>query len=200
VNDQELKLVDPVEYFKSRLGHAADDELEMKQMLLQLNPMLQRNALSVGELCDVGFFLRELEAKLDELRKDCSARRSLIGEIIAQRLTKAFLEDPTGSPKRAEGKYSTGTPDVSTHFRVPKVGSREYGELMRSLGVNAKAIEAGAVRPDFNGLADYAGKVGNREVPSTIGRFTRYTTTFRRRGVATTDHSTTDGESLGKDQ
>jgi hypothetical protein len=182
VNDAELKLVDPVLYFKTLLGRMTDLELELKQMLLQLNPMLRENKLTDGQLSDVGFFLREVEDKMNELRKDAAARRSLIGEILCMKLTKAFLAD-SSTELRAEGEYSTGYPDTTTHFRLPKKGSKEYGELMRSLGLKEAAIKVGVVKADFNGLAEYAQEMGVKEIPSTINRFTRYVTIFRRKGA-----------------
>lgn len=147
------------------------------------NELLKSRKLSNEELCDFGFFSRELEKLFDELRKEAKARKELCGQIIAYRLTQASLSDPTIKMK-VQGEYATGSPDVKMEMGLPKKFTDEYYQLTDHFGVSRKIAESGILRLDWKMCSEFLTKQMNdgKPIPKGFGRqYPKFTTTYRKR-------------------
>lgn len=182
-------LADPVEYCRQLKEKVDGLMMGMKQRLVQLNAVIRAETMRDGQMCDVGFFMRELEDLFDEMRKDVAARRRIIGEMLGRKKAQEFAADPSVE-MTIRGQHSTGVPDVSTRYRLPRPGSPEYILLLERLGVSQELVGAGVFKLDFNGLADFGSArelAGHPIVPKEIGKFTEFTTVFRRKDVKKRD-------------
>lgn len=149
------------------------------------NELLKSRTLSNEELCDFGFFCRELEKIFDELRKEVKARKELCGQIIAYRLTQASLADPTIKMK-VEGQFATGSPDVKMEAALPKKFTDEYYQLTDYFNVPRKVAETGILDLDWKMVGKFLTKLAQdgKKIPEGFGKqYPKFTTTYRKRKV-----------------
>ncbi|KKN70936.1 hypothetical protein LCGC14_0425380, partial [marine sediment metagenome] len=99
-------------------------------------------SMSNETMCDFGFFCREAENTLDELRKEVKARKELCGQTIAIRKTQDSLSDPNIKLKVA-GQYATGSPDVKMQAKLPKKFTDEYYQITDFFKVPREVAAAG---------------------------------------------------------
>ncbi len=147
-------------------------------------------AMSYGDLCDFGFFCREAENTLDELRKEVKARKELCGQVIAMRKTQESLSDPNIKLKVA-GQYATGSPDVKMQAQLPtfKVGEPnvDYYKLTDYFKVPREVAATGIFRLNWKATGDFVTQLANdgHKPPDGFGKqYPTYVTTFRRKRQA----------------
>lgn len=139
--------------------------------------------MSSEDMCDFGFFCREAENTLDELRKEVKARKELCGQIIAARKTQESLNDPTIKLK-VTGQYATGLPDVKMQAQLPKKFTDEYYQLTDYFGINREIAATGVLRLDWKATGELITQLANDGKPTPEGfgkQYPTYVTTFRRR-------------------
>ncbi len=143
--------------------------------------------MSYGDLCDFGFFCREAENTLDELRKEVKARKELCGQVIAIRKTQESLTDPDIKLK-VTGQYATGSPDVRMQAKQPsfKVGepNEDYYKLTDYFKVPREVAAMGIFRLSWKATGDFITQLANdgHKPPEGFGKqYPTYVTTFRRR-------------------
>ena len=153
--------------------------------LAKNNELLKSKKLNNEELCDFGFFCRELEKLFDELRKEAKARKELAGQIIAYRRAQASLSDPT-IKLQVQGQFATGSPDVKMEAALPKKFTDEYYQLTDHFGVPRKVAETGVLRLDWKMCTEFLTQQMNdgKKIPEGFGKqYPRYTTVYRKRKV-----------------
>lgn len=149
------------------------------------NELLKSRKLSSEELCDFGFFSRELEKLFDELRKEAKARKELCGQIIAYRLTQASLSDPT-MKMQVQGEFATGTPDVKMEAALPKKFTEEYYQLTDHFSVPREVAASGILKLDWKRVTEFLTKQMNdgKPIPKGFGKqYPKFTTVYRKRKV-----------------
>ena len=149
------------------------------------NELLKSKKLNSEELCDFGFFSRELEKVFDELRKEVKARKELCGQIIAYRLVQASLSDPT-IKMQVQGQFATGSPDVKMEAALPKKFTEEYYQLTDYFDVPREVAASGILRLDWKQVTEFLTTRMNdgKSIPKGFGKkYPRYTTTYRKRKV-----------------
>lgn len=157
---------------------------DVYDVMARLTAAVQSKKYSDADLCDMGFFCKQMESLLDELRKETKARKELIGRIIAFNRTKAFIADPTIDPT-VRGKYATGTPDVRQEAELPKKGTDEYFAFTDHFGVPRGVAEQGILKLDWNSVGDMCTQLAEdgKKMPPGLGRMIpKYVTTFRKKG------------------
>jgi len=121
------------------------DEL-VGTMMVSRGPVVERS-VPVADLADIGFFLRELERHLDEMRKDVAARKDLIERLICLHSVKRMQEGENSG--NVVGRFASATPDLGQTPVVPKLGTPEYDDLMREIGVPVGAYKDKLVVPHW---------------------------------------------------
>lgn len=147
------------------------------------NELLKSKKLSNEELCDFGFFCRELEKLFDELRKEAKARKELCGQIIAYRLTQASLSDPTLKMK-VRGDFATGIPDVKIEMGLPKKFTEEYYQITDHFDVPRKVAETGILKLDWKSVTEHCTKLvqDGKLLPKGFGKqYPKFTIVYRKR-------------------
>lgn len=147
------------------------------------NELLKSKQLNSEELCDFGFFSRELEKVFDELRKEVKARKELCGQIIAYRLVQASISDPT-IKMQVQGQFATGSPDVKMEAALPKKFTDEYYQLTDYFGVPRDVAASGILKLDWKQVTEFLTKRMNdgKKIPDGFGKkYPRYTTTYRKK-------------------
>lgn len=148
-----------------------------------LDPRVNAGQLSEAEATDVGFLHRELEELANEVRKECDARKELIGRVLAVMITRRSLENPGGSLS-SQGEFATATPDIRVRPILPKHGTPEYATLMREFGVADEAVENGLVSPHRPRLSEWLTRLAESGRPAPkglLGSRPEPQVTFRRR-------------------
>lgn len=151
--------------------------------LTKNNELLKSKTLSNEDLCDFGFFSRELEKLFDELRKEAKARKELCGQIIAYRLTQASLSDPTLKMK-VQGEFATGTPDVKMEAALPTKFTEDYYKITDHFNVPRDVAETGVLRLDWKRVTEFLTKQMNdgKPIPKGFGKqYPKFTTVYRKR-------------------
>ena len=168
-----------IEKYKDSVSHAHHYAVEV---CYRLRPALQDDTLSESELCDVGFMLRECEKLLDEARKEVKSKKEMISKMLAVKITKSYMEDPSRE-MRAKGTMATATPDVNIRPKLPKAGTPEYVTLLAWLGVPDSAIEGGTLSIHFNRMSEMLTRMaeeGKNPPPGLVGTYTDANCVFRR--------------------
>ncbi len=141
------------------------------------------SGMSNEAMCDFGFFCREAENTLDELRKEVKARKELCGQTIAIRKTQDSLSDPNIKLK-VTGQYATGSPDVKMQAQLPKKFTDEYYQITDFLKVPREVAATGVLRLDWKATGEFITQLANdgHKPPAGFGKqYPTYVTTFRRR-------------------
>lgn len=139
--------------------------------------------MSNENMCDFGFFCREAENTLDELRKEVKARKELCGQVIAIRKTQDSMTDPSVKLK-VMGQYATGSPDVKMQAQLPKKFTPEYFALTDYFKVPREVAATGVLRLDWKATGEFVTQLANdgHKPPEGFGKqYPTYVTTFRRR-------------------
>lgn len=153
------------------------------EFLSKNNELIKSKDLQNAELCDFGFFSRELEKVFDELRKEAKARKELCGQIIAYRLVQASISDPT-IKMQVQGQFATGTPDVKMEAALPKKFTDEYYQLTDYFNVPREVAASGILKLDWKQVTEFLTKRMNDgiKIPEGFGKkYPRYTTTYRKK-------------------
>jgi|TARA_Y100000034_G_C6716689_1_gene316858 hypothetical protein len=109
----------------------------------------KRTAYELPDTCDIGFTLREMETLLDEWRKDVTARKNLVGKLIAFEV----LSDPDMGDT-VQGELARGKIFMKKKLRPPKKGSVEYEKAMEHFGVPPSVTTRGLVKLDWEKTSD----------------------------------------------
>lgn len=139
--------------------------------------------MSNETMCDFGFFCREAENTLDELRKEVKARKELCGQVIALRKTQDSLSDPNIKLK-VTGQYATGSPDVKMQAQLPKKFTDDYYKITDFFKVPREVASTGVLRIDWKASGDFLTQLAadGHKPPDGFGKqYPTYVTTFRRR-------------------
>lgn len=143
-------------------------------------------SMSNETMCDFGFFCREAENTLDELRKEVKARKELCGQTIAIRKTEDSLTDPNIKLK-VTGQYATGSPDVKMQAKLPTKFTDEYYQITDYFKVPREVAATGVLRIDWKASGDFITQLAadGHKPPDGFGKqYPTYVTTFRRRRQA----------------
>jgi len=97
--------------------------------LLSTNDLIKSKSLSNKDLCDFGFFSKELENIFDELRKEVKARKEICGSIISYNIIKESINDPTIG-NIIKGEFSSASADMKMEVALPEKNSEEYKKIL----------------------------------------------------------------------
>jgi len=173
---------DPVEDIKEFLDNVSSTYENTVEQCYRLLSLLQGDSLTEEQLCDMGFMLRETEKFLDDARKEVKAKKEMISKMLAVKITKAYMEDPSRE-MRARGTMATATPDVHIRPKLPKIGTPEYATLLGWLGVPDASIEGGTLSIHFNRMSEMLTRMaeeGKNPPPGLVGTYTDSNCVFRR--------------------
>jgi hypothetical protein len=151
--------------------------------ILTLTETVKAKACSLEQMCDIGYLLREMEARLDELRKEVKARKELVGRIIAFEKTTQQISDPS-IELVVRGTLAIGQPDVKMQRVLPKFGTPEFLAFTDFCGIPREYAEAGVVKISWKGMTEHVTKLMSegKEVPPGLGQeIPFYYVTYRRR-------------------
>jgi hypothetical protein len=151
--------------------------------LSEITPAIKSKSLDVSKLTDIGFLCREMENLLDELRKECKARKELCGSIIAFILTQNSLTD-IHAPMKSKGDLATGSPDMKMQVALPKKKSPEYYQLTDHFKVPRDVAESGVLKLDWKTVVELCTKLSEEGKPLPAGfgkKYPQYSTIFRKR-------------------
>ena len=146
----------------------------------------------LSEFVDLGFLCRESENLLDDWRKDCKARKELIGKIIAFEVTKSSLNDPNMN-ETIHGTLATGTPDVKIWAALPKKNTPEYQAVLDFFYVPRRSIDEGILKLDWNKVKELVTTLAQegKTLPPGIGKtYPEYSTVFRKKKGKSDDKDT----------
>lgn len=142
-----------VEYLKTKLKGVNAARLETMTELKSLGGIVSDNptAFTDEELCDIGFFCREIMGVMDDLRKECRAKMILVDKTLAAKVILDNINEKVIPNIR--GLHNTGTVKVKDACGIPKTGSPEHIKLCEFFGINSADLK-GIVRFSYNSLAD----------------------------------------------
>lgn len=143
---------------------------------------VKRNEFKNPEMVDMGFLLRELAAKLDEIRKECSARQELIGQIIALSVARMLAQD-SDADATVRGELAIGMPDIKTCPALPKRGSPNYRAFAEWLGIPKEVIDKTLIEFHFPSVTEFLTSHINDSLPDPPGivdTFQRGVTVYRK--------------------
>lgn len=103
---------------------------------------------------DVCFFYREVEDLLDEMRKECLARREKVSLALGAEIVQAAIAAGS-TDTTCVGNFATAKVDIKTLPVMPKRNTPEYQALLRAMGVADEIVDAGVLEPHFVRLGDY---------------------------------------------
>jgi hypothetical protein len=107
----------------------------------------QVNTLSMEELADLSYMLRELSKLADDIKKESFNLKGLAEKIACVLWVNMHMNEPEGAdPIRTE--LCTATPHVQQRASLPnqKANPKEYALLMDWLGVPKTIVEQDLVR------------------------------------------------------
>lgn len=151
--------------------------------MLELTEPLKRRLFTDEQLCDIGYFCKEIELMLEEARKEVKARKELCGMQIAFNKIRESVADPSVS-LTVRGTYATGTPDMKMQAALPKKMSDEYILLCQHLGVPREVAEQGVLKLDWNAATELCTKLlsEGKKIPVGFGKqYPKYETRFRKK-------------------
>ena len=131
-------------------------------------------------LVDLGFLCREMGKVSDDLRKECEAKKDLIGRMVALSVAQQDLDSP-GADQTVRGELASGTPDVSQQAAIPKFGTPEYGALCAFLGLTGDAVQKGIVGFSFTRLSQMVTEMasqGRNPPPGVLKTYPKFQTVF----------------------
>lgn len=160
---------------------------------------VKKTEFDLETLVDLGFLLRVMEHKFDELRKDLKARKEIVGKLVAYvAYQNALAADANGTKvdMTVRGQLAIGIPEQRMSASPPKKGSPEYNTFLRSLGISEEMIKDQILVPAWKGIETLVSKLTmeGRKLPPGLGKtYPQFKTTFRRQPeseIAFSDDST----------
>ena len=151
-------------------------ESQLHEANMHLTPLLEAaKNQDMEDLADCGFLMREMADTLDDLRKECNARKDIISTILAVRMTRDFL-DGASTEMITRGELASATPDVKVEPMIPKAGTPEYASMCKALGVSQEMIETGVLKPHYKHLSTWLTERVEKALPTILEIPTRTTT------------------------
>jgi len=153
------------------------------EVLMNISSLIKKDGLTMDELADIGFFLRETENALDEARKDAKAHKELLSKVMGLRIARQSLTDPS-TDTVVHGRYASASADTKIRPKMPKKGSPEYEAALDYFFVPRRAVAEGVLKIDWKGASDYlTAKAENGEkLPVGLQEtYTEVTCTFVRK-------------------
>jgi len=98
--------------FQQILAYISIDHEQKLTVLRSLISKLKDEELTLTEMVDIGYLLRECEKHLDEMRKDFKAHKEKIGKVVCHVLA---LQDRFSH----SGELATGSAKASYHSAIP---------------------------------------------------------------------------------
>lgn len=108
--------------------------------------------LSIENMTDIAFIMREIGDMLDDCRKETERRQELLCKLLAAIATRREEEN-------THGIYATGTPKFGVIAIPPKRGTPEYVEFMKSMGIPQAVIDMDVFRPYWKGVCALASQL-----------------------------------------
>jgi len=105
----------------------------------QLSPEVKEGEIDLSELTDVGYLHREMEKTLEELLRDVRAQKNFLSRILAIKITKRVLRDPT-LKLQSKGQLAKAFPDAKVVPKLPRKDDPKYSVLLKALGVEEDSI------------------------------------------------------------
>lgn len=168
------------------LAHAQHVQSEMILTASEILSELQSDRGNVDEAVytDCGFLLREISLALDEARKECNAKKELLGRALSFSVITRVTQHPN-SELRSVGQLAYGQPDVKQRASLPKPGSEEHKALMGFFGVNHPAVnDFGILAFHWPSVSEWltALSADGKNPPPGLGTLhPEYTVTYRKR-------------------
>lgn len=186
---EELSQLGPDE--KVRLLRYILKEVEAARSLLvaatvDIGEQLKKNrrAFPHPEMADMGFFARELERLLDDMRKDAKSQKELLGKLLCIDVMQESLEDQGNSDDVIHGKYARAECDMKMEAVLPKKGTPEYRKLLEHFGVSDEAIDHGLFSIHWNWMKEYLTELaqqGKKTPPGVLDTNPSYYAKFVRK-------------------
>lgn len=130
-----------VNFLKRMLKDTTENHADRLGLLRSLAFQVKNEELSLTELVDIGFLLREIEDLLDEMRKDVKAHKEMIGKVACYQLA---LEDKTSY----KGTLAIGTVKIDYYSSIPHPDRDPVGfkNVCKWFGIDIGTSPNGSVR------------------------------------------------------
>lgn len=170
-----------VENVQKMYGHVDKLYTKIVEMNMGITQMMENAPASQSDCVDIGFMLREMAEKCDEIRKELNSRREPLERIIGVRIIESF-QGGESTQLNAAGTMATATPDVKPIPYIPRKGTEEYEMLCRTLGFPEETIKRKLAEPHWKHLQEYATELAavGQSIPG-LKTTTKVTVTFRKR-------------------
>lgn len=168
------------------LSQAEHLQSEVTLTCSELLTQMQADGGNVNEAVytDCGYLLRSIEDAVDEARKECKAKKELLGRALAFAVITRVTERPS-SEVQSVGLMAYGTPDVKQKAALPKPGTDAHRALMTHFGVNNQDVEKfGILAFHWPSVSDYltALAADGKNPPAGLGTLhPEYTVSYRKR-------------------
>jgi hypothetical protein len=160
--------------------HAHSQKLQLSVQSLLHELVIQIGTQSLPDMCDVGYFCREVSKIMHDLKVSLDGKQGVVSRVLAGRVAGAALQ---GEVIELRGEFCVATPDVRNKPTLPKEGTEEYRLLMRWIGVPEETINSPLLRPSFTGLEEELTKrmaLGEPLPPGIVGSFTDVSVVYRK--------------------
>lgn len=138
--------------------------------------------LSEADMTDLGYIQRDMERRLDELRKECKARQEGIGRLLCLAIVSRFGRD-SSTELIARGVLAIASPDVKKKPIMPKKGTPEYTELLTYFGMtDQRLIDSGSVSLHYMHLSAHITQLAEegKNPPACLRTETEPRVTYRK--------------------
>jgi len=121
------------------------------------------------DLADIGYFLKQSEKVLEELRKEVSAKLQFTTLRIAHYVAMRSIEDPN-APGNVRGTFCLATPDIKSGIKLPSKGTDDYMKLCDYLGVHPEYSARGLLGFSYRGMSNLVDerRANEDEIPPGI--------------------------------
>lgn len=164
---------------------------DYENALLDALNAMRRGDVSLSDLVDAGYIMREGMNLSDDLRKELKAKMGVAEKLICKNRIEAVTADPDAD-MTAHGSNASAVPDVRHRPNGVKFGTEAYLQMCRHFGIPEPLIDTGLVQFHYKYLADYVTRCkeeGKPVPPGVVDTYPEYRCTFRakRRKTAEVD-------------
>lgn len=159
-------------------------------LLVELNDKIRAGSnikYSVGERVDVGYYCREIEKLLDDIRKDVKVTKEMYGKWLAyDAISKGVNNPDTNESLTMRGQDAMATPKMRPYLQTPKIKHKEeYKAFMDFYGVPQKCQDLGFLDIHYTRFGEFAERCFEEGTPVPASCRTssiEYSCTFRKKG------------------
>ncbi len=155
----------------------------IRVMVLQIAEQVKAGDLDKADMCDIGFFARELIEQIEDTRKDIKAMKALVDKIACIKVMQETLQDPS-KEQSMKGEFSSGRPHYKKIVTLPKKDSPEYQKMLDYFGVSEIGQKLGVASISWKRVCDFVSEraESGKTIPDFLPKvFDEFTVIHRRK-------------------